>query len=490
MSEIEAPGTLQDIIQAVTEKCGGEKYLFRGESKKYPTPASSTIFRKYGEGEDGLFNEHFQAVDLQKEIIENTRRFFSEPSKEKTLADLRHFDGDTAVVDFSRNILVAIFFACNGELTDDGYLYLLKEPAPHDGGIRIIEAAKTDWSRARAEGQHSVFIETDGGYVDQGLEEIIIPNGIKSKIIQQLDDLYNINGNTIFPDLIGYINNRKNFETAMLNFYKGLAKNRLGDHAGAVLDYDEAISLDPGHAAAWSNRGAAKAEQGDHTGAVDDCDEAIRLDPTLAAAWNNRGAAKKGQGEHAGAVDDCDEASRLDPTLAEAWNNRGAAKNRLGDHTGAEADCDEAIRLDPGHAGAWTNRGAAKDAQGDHAGAEADYDEAIRLDPTLAAAWYNRGNAKRALGDHSGAVDDCDEAIRLDCGNAEAWINRGAAKNGLGKHEEALADCDEAIRLDPNLAGAWNNRGVAKAAQGKHEEAVDDCDEASRLDPTLAGGKS
>ncbi len=400
----------------------------------------------------------FQPVHLQKEIIENTRRFFSEPSKEKTLADLRHFDGDTAVVDFSRNLLVAIFFACNGELTDDGYLYRLKEPVPHDGGIRIIEAAKTDWSRARAESQHSVFIETDEGYVDgdQGLEEIIIPNGIKSKIIQQLDDLYNINNNTIFPDLIGYINNRKNFETATLNFYKGLAKNRLGDHAGAVLDYDKAISLDPGHAAAWSNRGAAKNRLGDHTGGEADCDEAIRLDPGHAGVWYNRGAEKDAQGDHAGAKADYDEAIRLDPSLAEAWTNRGAAKNGQGDHTGAEADCDEAIRLDPGHAGAWTNRGAAKDAQGDHAGAVDDYDEAISLDPTPAAAWNNRAIAKNRLGDHAGTE----------------------------------ADYTETIRLDPTLAAAWNNRALAKAAQGDHAGAKADYDKAISLDPTLAGGKS
>ena len=488
MSEIKAPKPLQDIIQVVTEKCGGEKYLFRGESKKHPTPASSTIYRKYGEG--GLFNEHFQPVDLQKEIIENTRRFFSEPSKEKTLADLRHFDGDTAVVDFSRNILVAIFFACNGELTDDGYLYCLKEPVPHDAGIRIIEAAKTDWSRARAEGQHSVFIETDKGYVDQGLEEILIPKGIKSKIIQQLDDLYNINGNTIFPDLIGYINNRKNFETATLNFYKGLAKNRLGDHAGAVADYDEAISLDPGHAAAWCNRGAAKNRLGDHTGAVADCDEAIRLDPGHAAAWYNRGAEKDAQGDHAGAEADYDEAIRLDPNFAEAWTNRGAAKNGQGDHPGAEADCDEAIRLDPGNAGAWNNRGLAKDAQGDHTGALADCDEAIRLDPGNAGAWYNRGNAKDAQGDHAGAKADYDEAIRLDPGNAGAWYNRGNAKRALGDHSGAVDDYDEAIRLDPGNAGAWNNRAIAKNRLGDHAGTEADYDETIRLDPTLAGGKS
>ena len=149
--------------------------------------------------------------------------------------------------------------------------------------------------------------------------------------------------------------------------------------------------IDPGDdAPSFFNRGVAKGDLGDHKGAIADYDEAIRLKPDYASAFNNRGNAKGKLGDHQGAIADFDEAIRLKPDFAEAFNNRGNAKQDLEDYQGAVADYDEAIRLKPDYAFAFHNRGNAKRNLEDYHGAIADYDEAIRLKPDFAEAIHNR----------------------------------------------------------------------------------------------------
>jgi tetratricopeptide (TPR) repeat protein len=94
---------------------------------------------------------------------------------------------------------------------------------------------------------------------------------------------------------------------------RGIAYKRKGDYDRAIVDYDEAIRLDPNNARAYSNRGNAYADKGDYDRAIADYDEAIRLDPKFARAYSNRGNAYDGKGDYDRAIADYDEAIRLDP---------------------------------------------------------------------------------------------------------------------------------------------------------------------------------
>jgi tetratricopeptide (TPR) repeat protein len=64
-----------------------------------------------------------------------------------------------------------------------------------------------------------------------------------------------------------------------------------GDIARAIVDYDDAIELDPKLALAHLNRGIALEAKGNTDLAIADYDEAIRLDPKLASAYSKRGIA-------------------------------------------------------------------------------------------------------------------------------------------------------------------------------------------------------
>ena len=64
-----------------------------------------------------------------------------------------------------------------------------------------------------------------------------------------------------------------------------------GDCTRAILDYNEALKLNPQYGQAYNNRGAAYRLQGDYTRAILDYNEAIKIDPKYASAYYNRGLA-------------------------------------------------------------------------------------------------------------------------------------------------------------------------------------------------------
>ena len=75
-------------------------------------------------------------------------------------------------------------------------------------------------------------------------------------------------------------------------FGRGYAKAELRRYPAAILDYDEAIRLDPNSAILFVNRGSAKHQLRRYPAAIIDYDAAIRLDSTDANAYFRRGLAR------------------------------------------------------------------------------------------------------------------------------------------------------------------------------------------------------
>ena len=81
------------------------------------------------------------------------------------------------------------------------------------------------------------------------------------------------------PDIINRLDHIDPGEEAKAFYNRGVAKDDLGDHPGAIADYDKAIELNPDDDAALNNRGLVKSDLGDYQGAIEDLDKAIRLEP-------------------------------------------------------------------------------------------------------------------------------------------------------------------------------------------------------------------
>ena len=461
--------TIEKFLSDCLKACEGKRYLFRGTTESYEE-INSSLYR-WARSEEVPFDEKYNPFNIEKEILERAKRHFADnTSNIEMLTDLQHLQqdhGKTNLIDFSRDLYIALFFACDEEHhKEDGELILL-DPAKIGKERREvdytelqsssdpfpIEPANTQISQKRVTFQSSVFVYPPSGYINKDLCKIIsVPADLKKSILDHLWKIHNIHTDTIYNDLIGFIANEKNYETASVLFYQGFASDSKGKYKEAIDYYDRVIELNPNNARAYNNRGVAKNELRQYQEAIADCDKAIELNPGFAEAYSNRGNAKNFLGLHQEAIADYDKTIELNPNYAETYNNRGNAKNFLGQHQKAIADYNKAIELNPGFAETYNNRGLTKDNLRQHSDAMADYDKAIELNPKYAEAYHNRGVAKGKLGQYQEAITDFNKAIELDPNYETAYINRGFAKRALGRTQEAIEDFEIAAKLKSDEA--------------------------------------
>jgi tetratricopeptide (TPR) repeat protein len=169
---------------------------------------------------------------------------------------------------------------------------------------------------------------------------------------------------------------------------RALIRHDRGAIDGALKDYDAAIRLDPGSAAAYAHRGRARSTR-DPDGAIADFGAAIRLDPKQVAAYISRGAVWADRKGYDRAIEDYSEAIWLEPLAITAYHGRARAWSAKKEHEKAIIDYNMVIRLDPGSVPAYTGRALAWEALGAYAKAIADLDEAVRIDPGDSEAQNN-----------------------------------------------------------------------------------------------------
>jgi tetratricopeptide (TPR) repeat protein len=216
-------------------------------------------------------------------------------------------------------------------------------------------------------------------------------------------------------------------------------KEDANDYRGALADYDQAITLSPKYAEAYSNRGNLRVNRlNDPLGALADFNLAIA-------------------------------SSRNPTTTATALSRRGTLKGvKLNDVAGAAADFDRAIQLDPSNFRIYINRGGLKaDRLRDPQGALADYNQGIALNPNYPLSYKNRGNLKmNQLEDFPGALADYNQAISLNPKYAEVYNNRGILKaTKLNDPQGALQDYSKALAINPQMVQAYYNRGKLRKDQ-------------------------
>lgn len=194
---------------------------------------------------------------------------------------------------------------------------------------------------------------------------------------------------------------------------RGIVQDERLALSGALADFEQAISLDPGFALAYNSRGLIWSKRGDLQRALADFDQAISLDPDSAIPYYNRGIVWRKQGNLDRAIKDYNQAISLDPTYARAYYSRAILWRMQGDLQRALADYTQAINLDPSDAHAYTNRGLVWHDLGDLRRALEDYTQAISLDPSDALAYHNRGRVHAAENNRAAARQDFERAAQL-----------------------------------------------------------------------------
>ena len=470
-------------------------FLYRGQSDSEWEVNCSAVRRLNTHVAGQIDNESIEPVltGYLEYLIGRARERGLSPSDYDGLSDLedlellallQHQGAATGLIDFARQPLTALWFACNGSTGKEGAVYVL--PQFEVAVIKRREVVRKKlvafygdeklWSWeppvrvSRMLAQSSVFVFGAPRIPLSKMKKMRISAEGKARILYELEAHYGISEEVLFPDFPGY---------AVAN-----STSRTFAVSGAVDYWKEQVdsaSDDVQKARAHFNCGVVYEAFQEYELAFSHFDQSVCLDQTFVLAYVRRGSVNIELSRFGQAIVDCDKAIILDPKAASAFSTRGCAKDELGRYEEAIADYDQAILLEPYHAYAHNDRGYVKANLNRYEEAIADYDQAIRLDPHYVYAFRNRGYAKDELGRYEEAIADYDEAIRLDPHHAYAYSDRGFVKANLNRYEEAIADYDEAIRLDPHDAVAYRHRGDAKKKTGHHEEAIADYAKSERL---------
>lgn len=208
-------------------------------------------------------------------------KYTTEMSDLDVLADLQHNGGSTCLVDFSKNVLTAIWFACSTDREYNGYLYcynvmedMIKNDAltyirSEDEKMKIAELLAQTYKETNVcsdvetrfclwepSKKNNRLFRQDSVFVF-GIEKFEVPKhsikviGIKAEwklpILTALKAIYNISGSTVYNDYVGFANNtnksrpyRKMGDTAYTRGYMNMIK---GNYSSA-LDFLKLSEVD------------------------------------------------------------------------------------------------------------------------------------------------------------------------------------------------------------------------------------------------------
>ena len=333
-----------NIINALARKSASADYIYRGETQCFDE-VSSRLFREYPYVTD--------IEDVQQVHLDEARRHTFETDAFDILAELQHYGGDTNLIDFTTDYLIALFFACDGDYSLNGRVVLLKKTEERN---KQIYSPRHPVKRVLA--QKSVFVWTPDGYVEPDACQKI-PHHLKLPMLDYLQKAHGISTETIYNDLHGFIRVQTIHREANKKLAMALVQLEREDYQGAIEWCDKALDLNPRMTEAYFERGNVYRNRGELDQAIGDYNRAIELDAEYAAAYHERGNAYHDKGELDQAIGDYNRAIELDAEYAAAYNSRGVAYYNKGEYDRAITDYTKVIELIPEYDIAYSNLGEA-----------------------------------------------------------------------------------------------------------------------------------
>ena len=405
---------LAEIIGA-TQETG--IYVYRGQSNSHWDLHSSATVRlvdQYGEGilVDPEFQELY--IDYHVEtIIEPARAlgFGSESGRGlsdlELLAKLQHFGARTGLLDFTRNPLVALWFACEGPETDGklimvntndplGISRISSDEAVQDVGSVFSRPSRpphTSYWETPASGdasgrilpQRSVFvIGRPLILIDHDvITEILVTKKDKEQLLIELETL-DVHQESLFQDIYGFAQGSRRRPvprlTAGAYTRRGNQHYQRGEYGEATVSYSNALRLEPEASLVYLLSGNAHSASGQHLEAIADYDRAITYIDRLHGVpkdivYYNRGNSKAELPDYESAIHDYTEAIRINSDLPHYYYNRGNAYADLYRFDEALLDYDQ--MASGGFSDAIFNKGNALLAMGRLSEAKLCYEQAV-----------------------------------------------------------------------------------------------------------------
>lgn len=209
---------------------------------------------------------------------------------------------------------------------------------------------------------------------------------------------------------------------------------------------DQVIDLDNDKLDAYFYRGIAKNDIGDFSGAIVDYSKVILTQPD-ADSFFNRGNARYSLEDFEGAKADYKDAIKIDPYFIDAIYSLGCANFDLGDYPEAIKVFTQLLEIEAYYPKAYTLRAMSFEHQEKYKEAAKDYSLAVFMAPS-ADTYYNRGVFLLKINYFKKAKNDFAKAIKLNDNNSFAYFFRGVTNLLLGKYKNAVPDFETALKFD------------------------------------------
>ena len=166
-------------------------------------------------------------------------------------------------------------------------------------------------------------------------------------------------------------------DPAVLAFNEGVALLNSGEVAGAIVKFDEAVTLKPDLAAGWMALAKANVRAKNHQKAIDAARKALEIDEEDTDMWQVLYASYTALGDKANAAI----AEKKLPANASALFNQGARLVNEGKNAEAAAAFKRAVEIDDKFARAWYELGIVYVGLGQNADAKAALTKYLELEP-------------------------------------------------------------------------------------------------------------
>lgn len=337
-------------------------FLYRGQSRAYAGAEQKQERITSSLHRDSPARTSLEQIE--ERIVNRARAMLYLPhsSNLEVLTDIQHHHGKTNCIDFTRSLLVALFFACYKDFDEKGEVFCLdirklkplKEiDYPHDSKwqerglneVAMIEPAPSQISMMRIASQSSVFVRPGRGFIPADFYEVItIPSSEKRHILMSLRETFNISRISLFRDLPGFVDNERVFEESDRAFEQAKEKfSKEGDVKAFHDALDDILLSNPDYAPAYYRRGELDFNHSNFDAAIVNFSEAIKLNHRVEDCWRWRCSAYMFKEDAERALVDMNHISDSNKTELDYFQS-SSIKTMLGKYKDALLDIQAAIR--------------------------------------------------------------------------------------------------------------------------------------------------
>jgi serine/threonine-protein kinase len=239
------------------------------------------------------------------------------------------------------------------------------------------------------------------------------------------------------------------------------------DVDSAIVQFRQALTLDPGYAGASAALGLALFEKYRLTkdvSLIDDarsaCSRALTLNPRSPKGNVCLGVIHNGTGQYQAAVSDFQTAIDSDFNDDEAYRGLASAFLELGRVQDAENTYQKAISIRPQYASGYGQLAHLYRREAKYTLAIAELKKAIELSPDDARLWLTLGGDYYFAGDYPRAIDSLQKAIDIRP-SYQAYSNLGQSFLTLRRFPEAIASLEQAVTMGSHTMQTLGNLGRA-----------------------------